>query len=242
MYLVEDVRDGATTLVFTWYDPSKDGWDGTVTGGVELDYDMEAIFAWADGEDRPEARVGRDPSHPKRYKVFKYERECRAAGYEPVAGMPAVFGTWLDYLRARRPEDLPEEEWLDALDRQDAAARRRREREGDGDAPKGGDRDDVAAWVARVHLRVDPGVQQVLYLPAGAPPDDIRFLEVNDRIARDDDPIQPIDLGLEVEGAKFRLLVADVTSGRLAQIKAGSQGLPPGWSLVNSVRLARRGR
>jgi hypothetical protein len=41
------------------------------------------------------------------------------------------------------------------------------------------DRDQQAKWYARRHLETDSGVVEIHYLPAGAPPREIRFLEVN---------------------------------------------------------------
>src|SRR5438552_3032243 len=102
MFLVEDNRDGATYVVFTWKNPRKDGYAGNVTEGVGLDYDMEEVHSWADGEDCPEAVVGRANDDPKRYKVFKYRRELQSAGYQPVPGTAVVFSSWADYLKVRQ--------------------------------------------------------------------------------------------------------------------------------------------
>jgi hypothetical protein len=70
-----------------------------VIHGVILNYDMEHIHSWPDGHPCPEACVGRSPKNPKHYKVFKYRTDLQAAGFQPVHGMPVVFGCWSDFTR-----------------------------------------------------------------------------------------------------------------------------------------------
>src|SRR5207248_5030724 len=139
----------------------KDGYAGTVTEGVNLDYDMDEVHSWADGDARPEACVGRAKGDPKRYKVFKYRRDLPSAGYQPVAGTAVVFGSWADYLKVRHPEDLSEEEWYVSLDRIDEASRRRRQRGQAPLMPGGAGRDDVAAWLANRHRFADSAIREV---------------------------------------------------------------------------------
>jgi len=241
MFLAEDKRDGATYLVFTWKNPEKDGYAGQVIEGVDLDYDMEAVHSWPDGDDSPEACVGRANDNPKRYKVFKYRRELQPAGYQPVAGTAVVFGSWADYLKVRHPEDLPEEEWYASLDQIDEASRQRRQRAQPPLVPRDASRDDVAAWLAKQHRFADSAIREVWYLPRGAPPDEIRLLELSDRLAGSEARIEPIDFGLDVAGAPFHLFVADVTSEQLDQIKRDPSRLPPSWSL-EGAKIWRRGR
>ena len=52
-----------------------------------------------DGHPCPAVCVGRSPRNSKYYKVFKYRTDLQTAGFEPVAGMPVVFGRWSDYTR-----------------------------------------------------------------------------------------------------------------------------------------------
>ncbi len=218
MFLVEDRRYGVTHCVFTVEDPRKSGFKGDVQEGVSLDYDQEAVHVWPDGQRRPEAVLGRDPSNPKHYQVFKYRDELRSAGYEEASGRAVVFGSWSDYVKLNpRPEDLEE------LPEEPATTAR----------------DDVAAWVARKHLLVDTGIREVWYLPNGAPPEEIRLLELSERLARSD-LAEPIDFGLEVDGKRFRLYVADVNSDQLHQIQQNRSRLPSGWSL-NDKKVWRRG-
>lgn len=244
MYLVKDSRHGATYLVFTWRDPREDGYKGDVLEGVSLDFDELALSLWPDGAARPERCVGRAPNNPNHYKVFKYGSELQSAGYQPVAGNPVKFVSWSDYAKIQRlppdPEQIDDEQWYDYLDKVDEDSRRRRQRAQAPTLPSGGSRDEIAAWVAKKHLLVDSSIREVWYLPGGAPAEEIRLLEVNDRLAGAGAKAEAIDFGLDVEGSRFRLLVADVTSEQLDQIKQDPSRLPPGWSLGNN-RIWRRG-
>jgi hypothetical protein len=244
MFLVEDNRHGATYLVFTSEDPRKDGYSGAVTAGVSLDYDMEAVHGWADGEARPQACVGKARDNANHYKVFKYRRDLDSAEYQAISGTPVVFVSWRDYIKLNpSPEYLKNEDeeiWFERLDEYDKASRLRRERPTESDLPAGGGRDDVAAWLARKHLVTDIGVREVWYLPAGAGPDEIRFLELNDRYPGNGQKPEPIDFGLDIEGAHFRLFVADITSEQLERIKHDPSFLPRGWSLEGSKMWGRK--
>jgi hypothetical protein len=88
-------------------------------------------------------------------------------------------------------------------------------------------------------MGADGAVQEVWYLPAGAPSNEIRLLEASDRYGGFT-PIRPIDFGLDVDGAKYKLMVADVTSELLANLKEGSSKLPDGWSFDSAVVWERR--
>ncbi len=244
MFLVTDRRPGAAFLVFTWVDPRKDGCRGNVIEGVSLDYNMEAVHNWPDGDDCPEACVGRAVDNPKHYKVFKYSRELMGAGYQPVAGTAVVFGSWSDYLKlnpdADALEKLDEQTWYERLDELDEGSRRRRQHAQEPALPAGGSRDDVAAWVAKNHLIADSSIREVWYLPREAPPDEIRLLELNDRLAGSESEPDAIDFGLNVAGASFRLFVADLTSEQLERVKQDPSRPPSGWSL-DGIKIWRRG-
>lgn len=245
MFLVKDERYGATYLVFTWEDPRSEGYQGQVIEGVCLDYDMEAVHDWPDGHERPQACVGRSSDNPNHYKVFRYSRDLRKEGYEPVPGSAVVFSSWSEYTRLRLlppdPEQTEDEKWYDYLDKLDEASRRRRQRAQVAERPSGHTRDEVAAWVARRHLIADSSINQVWYLPHGAPQQDIRFLEVNDRLARGGERVEPLDFNLDVGGSNFRLLVADLTSEELEQVKRDPNRLPQGWALDDARVWGRRG-
>ena len=108
MFLVEVRHHGTTQLVFTWEDPRNDGYKGSVIEDVDLDYNMDAVHRWPDGQPRPEAAVGRAPGDPKHYKVFLYGSQVRAEGYQPIPGKAVVFGSWSDYLQLRLDPPDPE--------------------------------------------------------------------------------------------------------------------------------------
>jgi hypothetical protein len=245
MFLVEDRRYGVTNLVFTYEDPRKEGYAGDVVDGVRLDYDMEAVHRWRDGEDRPEACVGRDPADPKHYKVFKYRKDLESERYQFLPGTPSVHGSWGRYLELfytpPDPVRMDEEDWYKYLDNLDEGSRARRKHAQVPDAPSTTNRDDVAAWVAKRHLIADSSVREVLYLPQGAPPEEIRLLELNDRLAGDESKVEAIDFGLDVEGARYRLLVADITRDQFEQIEQDTSKLPQGWSLQGRKHWGRRG-
>ncbi len=61
-----------------------------------------------------------------------------------------------------------------------------------------------------------------------SPLNEIRLVDVCDRLAGPDGQLEAIEFGLDVHGAAFRLLVADVTRDQLEQLKRDP--LPPGWS------------
>jgi len=240
VYLVEDKRDGFPNLVFMWENPRKAGYEGSIVEGVTLDYDSDAVHSGPAGAAAPEACVGRDPGNPQHYKVFKFSSDLQSAGYQPVLGTPAVFGSWKDYLKLRYAEDLADEDWYQELDRFDQASRLRRQGTPPPAAPLDKSRDQVAAWVAKKHLLVDSGIREVWYLPRAAAADEIRLLELNDRFAGNGGKTEAIDFGLDVEGAQFRLFVADITSEQFDRIKEDPSRLPAGWSLDDS-RTWRRG-
>jgi hypothetical protein len=82
------------------------------------------------------------------------------------------------------------------------------------------DRTEMAHWYAARHLKTDPGIEVVYFLPTGAPDREIRFVEINNLIAvRDKDPLEPIDFGVDVGGASaHKLLVVDVTPAQWEKI------------------------
>ena len=103
MFLVKDRRLGMDYYVFTQLDPRTDGYRGDVTEDVNLEFDMNAIHRWPDGEPRPSPRLGRDPSNPRHYRVFKFPHELEAARFEFVDyNTPIIAYSWLDF-RQRFP-------------------------------------------------------------------------------------------------------------------------------------------
>jgi hypothetical protein len=102
-------------------------------------------------------------------------------------------------------------------------------------------RDAMAHWYAARHLKTDPGIRTVYYLPVGAPEREIRFLEVNHLMAsRDNDPLEPIDFGVDVNGATgHTLMVLDVTPAQWQRIKKNQIPLPEGWFLDGAVPFTK---
>ena len=78
------------------------------------------------------------------------------------------------------------------------------------------DRDTMAKWYAKEHLKTDPGIRLVGYLPKNAPEREIRFIEVNDLIGElRDDALEPIDFGVDTGMEnEHKLFVLDVTPGQ----------------------------
>src|SRR5438874_1856649 len=102
-------------------------------------------------------------------------------------------------------------------------------------------RDGMAAHYARRHLKTDPGIREVYYLPANAPDREIRFIEVNEMISdRESDPLEPIDFGVDsgTEDA-HSLFILDVTPAQWERIQRGELQLPQGWSLDQAIPIVR---
>ena len=90
------------------------------------------------------------------------------------------------------------------------------------------DREKLARWYAKRHLDTDTGVVRIFHLPKGAPPNEIRFLEVNKLIS---------DIG----GADAHTLyVLDITPAQWEAIQKGKLALPKGWTLDGNQELAKR--
>jgi hypothetical protein len=114
-------------------------------------------------------------------------------------------------------------------------------------APHGGvmsvanlSKDEMVRWYANRHLKTDPGIRAVYYLPNGAPDSEIRFLEINELMAvRENDPLEPIDFGVDIEGAEHKLLVVDVTPTQWDRISRSELSLPNGWSLEQALHFSR---
>ncbi|MHB1423398.1 MAG: hypothetical protein ACYC3I_09445 [Gemmataceae bacterium] len=102
-------------------------------------------------------------------------------------------------------------------------------------------RDEMARRYANRHLKTDPGIRAVFYLPTDAPEREIRLIEVNDLIAdRDKDPLEPIDFGVDIGGREgHTLMVLDVTPAQWERIKKGELELPKSWSLKDPVFVPR---
>ncbi len=247
MFLVKDRRLGMDNYVFTQTDPRTEGYKGDLTEAVTLDYDMNAIHLWPYGQPCPNPQLGRDPKNPTHYKVFKSPEERQAAGFEFVHFNTPFFAySWSDYRKNYYP--VPEEyakkmtqnEWFDFLDEADFATKIRRKLTEVPEPKADSTRDQIAEWVAKRHMGADGGIQQVWYMRTESPADEIRLLEVSDRYKGESSKIEPIDFGLDVSGAKFKLLVADITADELEKIKADPATLPKGWKIDGATNWGRR--
>ena len=101
-------------------------------------------------------------------------------------------------------------------------------------------RESLARWYAKEHLKTDPGIDSIHYLPTNAGEREIRFIEINTLIAdRNDDALEPIDLGIDTgTDTAHKLFVLDVTPEQWERIQAGELPLPNGWSLDGAIPYA----
>lgn len=91
----------------------------------------------------------------------------------------------------------------------------------------------MARWYAKQHLKTDPGIRAVYYLPTNAPEREIRFIEINELVAdRNDNALEPIDFGVDtgMESAP-KVFVLDATPRQWNRIERDPLVLPQGWSL-----------
>jgi hypothetical protein len=103
-------------------------------------------------------------------------------------------------------------------------------------------RDRLAKWYAREHLKTDPAIAAVYYLPEGAGERELRFVEINRLIGdRIEDPLVPIDFGVDLgTDNAHQLLVLDVTPAQWKRLETNRLRLPDGWSLKNAVRFSSK--
>ncbi len=104
------------------------------------------------------------------------------------------------------------------------------------------ERNKLARWYAMEHLKVDPGVLEIHYLPGNAPEREIRLLEVNELIAEmTDDSLEPLDFGVDTGSEdEHKLFVLDVTPSQWDSIKRSSLPLPSGWTLEGEQVYRRK--
>ena len=94
-------------------------------------------------------------------------------------------------------------------------------------------RDSMARWYSQEHLKTDPGIDKIFYLPTDADEREIRLIEINTLIGdRNDDALEPIDFGIDTgTDNAHKLFVLDVTPDQWKRLQAGELPLPRGWSL-----------
>ena len=135
----------------------------------------------------------------------------------------------------RQLKELPQRQYSDLIRRIDVERRHAVEHEEWEHPPGEMSRDEFAHWMGRQHFAIDRGIVQILYLPNGAPADEVRLLEVNELAhLPENGPIEAIDFMPDIEGVHFRLVVADVTPRQFDAIHADRKALPEGWGLEGS--------
>jgi hypothetical protein len=104
------------------------------------------------------------------------------------------------------------------------------------------DRDSMARDYAKRHVKGDPAILEIHYLPTDAPPDEIRLVEINEAITSTADP-EPIDFGVDSGTSNgHKLIVFDVTPDQWLKIREGALSLPKGWTLEGSLKISGRRR
>lgn len=99
----------------------------------------------------------------------------------------------------------------------------------------GFDRDEMARWYAVQHMRTDPGIGEVYYLPTGAPDHEIRLIEINSRLTVPLDELEPVDFSVDAgDEVEHSLFVLDVTPEQWKRIQANALTLPATWSLTDA--------
>jgi hypothetical protein len=97
-----------------------------------------------------------------------------------------------------------------------------------------------AQWLAQRHLSTDAAIERVVYLPAGAPENEIRLLEINRFLnPSDTESIEPLDFTPEME-LPYRVFVADITSDQWDRVQREPDDLlPSGWRLDDKQLIVR---
>lgn len=126
---------------------------------------------------------------------------------------------------------LPRREYSTLIREVDTKRRREVERAGRGKEPDGGmSRDEFAFWIGRQHFDIDKGICRIIYLPSGAPPKEVRLLEVNDLAPIPENaPVMAFDFRPVIDGIDYSLFVADVTPAQFEAIEKYQLALPEGW-------------
>lgn len=84
---------------------------------------------------------------------------------------------------------------------------------------------------------MDPAIRAIHYLPVGAPPNEIRLVEINEAITGTAEP-EPIDFGVDSGTPnEHKLIVFDVTPEQWKEVQRGTQLLPEGWTLQGSQEI-----
>ena len=90
MYLV--VVPERVSHVFSVEDPRGAGCTRPVIDNVGLD--GEEFYDWPDGAVATEECLGVHPEQPRRFRLFRSDRNCREAGYAVVNSTCTVLPSW----------------------------------------------------------------------------------------------------------------------------------------------------
>jgi len=98
-----------------------------------------------------------------------------------------------------------------------------------------------ARWLAQRHMETDAAIERVVYLPTGAPNDEIRLLEVNRFLyPPDNDVIEPLEFSSGGVDLPFRVFVADITQEQWERIQREPDLISQlGWQLKDKQIYAR---
>ncbi len=103
------------------------------------------------------------------------------------------------------------------------------------------DRERLANWYAQQHRKIDDGVEAIFHLPTGAPPREIRLLEVNTQVP-EMTPLEAVDFGVDTgSNTSHTLLVLDISPTQWNYVKKGLLSLPGDWTLSDMIEISSRG-
>ncbi len=139
---------------------------------------------------------------------------------------------------------LPRHEYADLIRQVDEQRRQAAVNAAQQNPPRRGmSKEDFVAWIARQHFAIDKGITRILYLPAGAPPEEVRLLEVNVLASLPENgPVDAVDFMPDIDGVPFTLFVADVTPRQFEAIMNRQLPLPSGWQLDGAQEIPVGGR
>jgi hypothetical protein len=89
-------------------------------------------------------------------------------------------------------------------------------------------------------MSTDAAIERVIFLPEGAPQNEIRLLEVNRFLnSPDAQAIEPLDFSPDAD-LSYRVFVADITSDQWDRAQSAPDAvLPPGWRLDDNQIFVR---
>lgn len=140
--------------------------------------------------------------------------------------------------------NLPRHEYAELIRQVDEQRRQAAEQEEQKHRPRSGmSKEEFVTWIARQHRAIDKGITRILFLPNGAPPEEVRLLEVNTLASLPENgSVEAVDFMPDIEDVHYTLFVADVTPRQLEAIMNGQLPLPQGWQLDGYQEIPEAGR